>query len=273
LKTRKATLKAKEKRLVVVAFFSLLILFGSVFLFLTYQSQDIPTEIQSSQLKAVIVDQLSLTSPNQRFVDEARDLLKQAGYTVDYISGEKVTVDCYRELQVSGYQMIILRVHCGHSPEKQTISFFTSETYSETGHLDDQWADRLHRNFFVYPPTDGDPGYFSITPLFVEQSMKGSFNDTTIVMMGCYGLEYPGMAEAFIQRGAKAYISWNGSVASDHTDQATINLLKHLVTQKQPVGQAVDNTMKEVGEDPEYKSALSYYSSPTEEPKVNNGRG
>jgi hypothetical protein len=273
LKSRKARFKAKEKRLVAVAFFSLLILFGSVFLFLTYQSQDVPAEIQSSQLKAVIVDQLSLTSPNQTFVDGARDLLEQAGYTVDYISGEKVTVDCYRELQVSGYLMIILRVHCGHSPEKQTISFFTSETYSESGHVDDQLAERLHRNFFVYPPPTGDPGYFSITPLFVEQSMKGSFNDTTIVMMGCYGLEYPGMAEAFMQRGAKAYISWNGSVASDHTDQATINLLKHLITQKQPVGQAVDSTMKEVGEDPEYKSALVYCSSLTDVPEANNGHG
>lgn len=269
VKGRRARIRAREKRLVAIVFFSFLILSVSGFLFLTYQSQN-PVATPSSQLRAVIVDHLSLTSPNQTFVDEATDMLKQAGYTVDYIPGEKVTVDCYRNLPVAGYKIIILRVHCGHWPERQAISFFTSETYSESEYALDQLAGRLHRDFFVYPPTDGDPGYFSITPSFVKDSMKGTFNDTTIIMMGCYGLEYPGMAEAFVQKGAKAYISWNGSVASDHTDQVTTNLLQHLVIEKQPVGQAVDNTMKEVGEDPQYKSALTYYSSAAEESEGNN---
>jgi hypothetical protein len=89
--------------------------------------------------------------------------------------------------------------------------------------------------------------------------MKGTFNDTTVIMMGCYGLEYPSMAEAFIEKGAQVYIGWNGTVSADHTDEATINLLKHLILEKQAIGQAVENTMKENGEDPIDKSILTYY--------------
>lgn len=262
MRTNRARIRAKDKKLVVVLFSSFLILLVAVFLLLTYQPQTFVTT-PSSQLKAVIVDHLSLTSPNQTFVDEATGLLKQAGYTVDYIPGEKVAVDYYRYLPQGGYNIIILRVHCGHNTDTRTISFFTSEEYSTTKYTADQLAGRVHHDYFVYPPTDGSPGYFSITSAFVKESMKGTFNNATIIMMGCYGLEYPSMAEAFVQKGAKAYISWNSSVTSDHTDEATINLLKHLVIENQPVRQAVENTMIQVGEDPQYKSVLEYYLSPT----------
>jgi hypothetical protein len=186
-------------------------------------------------------------------------MLKQAGYSVDYYPGEAVTVDCYRKLASLGYNIILLRVHCGYSPTRQTISFFTSEVYSESEYTIDQLAGYLHEDFFVYPPPDGEPGYFSITPSFVENAMNGKFNGTTVIMMGCYGLLYPVMAEAFIAKGAKVYISWNGSVESDHTDQATINLLQHLIVEKEPVAQAVKNTVEAIGEDPEYDSTLTYY--------------
>jgi len=272
MKNRKARQRVSEKRLVEVAFFAILTMSAMVFLFLAYQSQT-PIASSSSQLRAAIVDHLNSTSPNQTFVDEATDMMKQAGYTVDYFPSDKVTVDCYRNLAELGYKLIILRVHAGHSPERQTISFFTSETYSLSEHITDQLAGYLHDDFYVYPPPNGEPGYFSITPAFVKNAMNGRFNDTTVIMMGCYGLEYPGMAEAFIEKGAKVYISWNGSVAADHTDQATINLLKHLVVENQPVGQAVENTMKEVGEDPEYKSLLTYYSSSADDQKDTNNQG
>jgi hypothetical protein len=67
------------------------------------------------------------------------------------------------------------------------------------------------------------------------------------------------MAEAFIEKGAKVYISWNGSVSASHRDQATTQLLKHLITEKQTIKQAVTETMKEVGSDPAHGSILQYY--------------
>jgi len=88
----------------------------------------------NSQIKAAIVDHLSLTYPNQTFIETATTTLKQAGYTVDYYSGEKVTVEFYRNLPTHGYKIIILRVHSttgGH----QSVSLFTSEPYSESKYV------------------------------------------------------------------------------------------------------------------------------------------
>jgi hypothetical protein len=89
--------------------------------------------------------------------------------------------------------------------------------------------------------------------------MKGTCKDALVIMMGCEGLNNTKMAQAFIEKGAKAYISWKGSVSASHTDTATINLLQHIITEKQTINQAVENTMKEAGPDPIYKSLLTYY--------------
>ena len=78
-------------------------------------------------------------------------------------------------------------------------------------------------------------------------------------MMGCNGLTYTDMAKAFIEKGAKVYISWNESVLASHTDQATTHIFQHLILEKQSIKQALDNTMKVVGPDPAHKSLLIYY--------------
>ena len=106
---------------------------------------------------------------------------------------------------------------------------------------------------------DSDSVYFGITPKFVTDSMEGRFNDTVIIAMGCDGLRYTTMAQAFVEKGAKTYISWNGSVSIDHTDDATISLLRHLITENQTVKEAVSQTMNEVGPDPTDKSILLFY--------------
>ena len=78
--------------------------------------------------------------------------------------------------------------------------------------------------------------------------------------MGCDGLKYTSMAEAFIEKGAKVYISWNGPVSARHTDQTTAQLLKHLLAEKETIKEAVAETMKAVGQDPEFnESTLLYY--------------
>jgi len=43
------------------------------------------------------------------------------------------------------------------------------------------------------------------------------------------------------------------------TDQATTQLLQHLITEKQAMKKAVTETMKEVGPDPVAESILLYY--------------
>ncbi len=64
---------------------------------------------------------------------------------------------------------------------------------------------------------------------------------------------------AFIERGAKVYISWTGGVLGSYTDAATIHLLRELITRRRTVKEAIVNTWKEGHWDPYHRSALQYY--------------
>jgi hypothetical protein len=268
------TLKEKERRIGTAIFLALILLIIIISAYLTYtflnQSQDQTINPASSQLKAAIVDHLSLTCPNQTFIEAATSTLKKAGYTVDYYPGEKVNVEFYRNLPTHYYALIILRVHSGlQVGDDPPVVFFTSEPYSKTKYIYEQLTDQVWEGQLGTGFIEGQT-YFGISPEFVEKGMSGRFEDTAIVMMGCNGLTYTDMAGAFIQRGAKVYISWSESVLAGHTDQATTQLLKHLLTGKQTIEQAVTETMKEVGPDPAYKSLLSYYPLEVGEQTIEN---
>jgi len=217
-----------------------------------------PTVIDTTP-KIAMVDHLSTQWPDQTFNQTLHDILNQTGLKVDYYPSEDVTVDFYRELPKHNYKLIIFRVHStAESSVNDTppfVSFFTSEEYNTIRHVSEQRDMRVVYAKLQYDETF----YFGITPLFVTGSMEGRFNDTVIIAMGCDGLRYNTMAEAFIQKGAKAYVSWNGSVSIGHTDDATISLLRHLITEHQTVEEAVQHTMNEVGPDPADNSILLFY--------------
>jgi hypothetical protein len=89
--------------------------------------------------------------------------------------------------------------------------------------------------------------------------MIGDFKDTVILMMGCEGLDNPSMAQAFVMKGAKVYVSWNQPVMSSHTDRATTDLLRHFVIERLPLEESVLATFETVGFDPVYNSLIIYY--------------
>jgi len=214
----------------------------------------------TSEPKAAIVDHLSLTAPNQTFIQTATNTLKQAGYTVDYYPGEKVTVEFYRNLPTHDYGLIILRVHSALGLKGEPpVALFTSEIAEKTKYVFEQWTDRLQG--VAYSPGDWEKGiiYFGIMPGFVRSSMNQRFENTIIILMGCNGLTYTNMAEAFVEKGAKVFISWNDSVLASYTDQATTHLLQHFLIEKQTLKEAVVETMQDVGADPVHNSLLIYY--------------
>lgn len=210
------------------------------------------------QAKAVIVDQLSLTLPNPVFVKKSKDLLKSAGYDVDYYEGEKVTVDFFRTLPRKGYKLILLRVHSAYIEKYQSLAFFTSEPYSKRRYVFEQLRNRVALAY-TQPRRPEDPGCLAITDKFVQFSMEGTFDDTVIIMMGCSGITKRYSANAFLKKGARAYIGWNGIVSARYTDNATLCLLKHLLSEKTSIGDASRNVMLEVGQEPEYKSTLLFW--------------
>lgn len=217
---------------------------------------------------AVIVDQLSLTFPNPAFAETATDMLEEAGYAVDYYSGEAVTVDLYRDLPKHDYELIILRVHSGivrqvdpQSEERTVMEYvglFTGEPYSDATYGGREGAGRI--GLAVARDYHGGQ-YFGVTPYFIEFTMEGRFDKATIILMGCDGLRSDRTAESFVERGAETFVSWSGKVSASHTDAATERLLQHLLTDGLTIQEAVTETMAEVGPDPSYDSTLLVYPS------------
>jgi hypothetical protein len=223
------------------------------------QPKEGPTAVPNAGPRAAIVDQLALTQPNPEFVQTTTDLLEQAGYAVDYHPGEEVTVEFYRKFPSQRHDLIIFRVHSALGREDgqpaDWVTLFTADAYHETWYVEEQKTRRLSRVSYY---EDGPP-YFGIMPDFVRSSMKGDLRDTTVVLMGCDGLATETIAEALVDKGAKAVVSWSGLVSGDHTDVATEALLRHLVTEGLPLREAVDKTGIEVGPDPAYESVLRLY--------------
>jgi hypothetical protein len=217
---------------------------------------------QSGPPRAAIADQLSLTFPNPAFVQEATRMLEGAGYAVDYYPGEQVTIEFYQDLPSHHYEVVILRVHSGRfrTPDgtlTDDVVLFTGEPYSRQRYVEERQAGILTRAryFETNPPTY----LFGIPAKFVESRMKGEFEGATVILMGCDGLRSNKMAEAFVRKGAEAFIGWDAHVSADHTDTATERLLHYLLVEKRTPSEAVAQTMAEVGPDPSYGSKLVVY--------------
>ena len=213
---------------------------------------------------AAIVDQLSLTFPNEEFVREATAKLEAAGYTVDYFPGEEVTVSFYRRLPTRGYDLILFRSHADRlqatTPAGELVDeviLFTSEPYTTERYQSEQAANDL----VIARYRDGGEPYFGIGAGFIDNG-AGDYDGATIIMMGCEGLLTERTAEAFVGRGAEVYISWDETVSAAHTDAATDVLLQYLLIEGLTAADAVAMTMAEVGPDPFYDSELAVYPAP-----------
>jgi len=232
---------------------------------------------QQPSRRAAIIDQLSVRIPNPSFVETATSTLEQAGYSVDYYNADKVTVDFFRDLPTHDYDLIILRAHSA-IPRKDLslptdvpqdvldrimaqigddVLLFTSQPFDSSAYVDDQKALRLFP--VVYTGDSMANAYFAVSSFFIKSSMRGRFNGTTIILMGCSSLASDKTAAALVDKGAKGVVGWSDMVSPEHTDQATSQLLRHLLEDKLPLSEAVDITMSEVGPDPSYGSGMRAY--------------
>jgi hypothetical protein len=211
--------------------------------------------------KAAIVDQLSSFQENEAFITNVTSELEDYGFEVDLYQGDNITVNFYRDLPSRGYKLIIFRAHSGLlEVENQTYSqttLFTNEKYSRVKYLDDQWNNRL----FMAKIAENYDWMFSISPEFIRESMTKNFDNTVVIMMGCAGIYLTDLAEAFIGKGASAYLAWDASVELDYVDEATPYLIGQLCSENVTIKEAVDSTMDVIGTDPEHRAELKYYPS------------
>jgi hypothetical protein len=197
---------------------------------------------QSVQAKAAIIDQLSSywlspTSrhPNQTFIDAARAFLSTRFVSVDYY-WNNATVDGYRNLASLGYKLILWRVHTALDVESKYVAISTSERNDSADFL--QYS---NGELTLCKIADDSVMYFAITPKFVAEVMNGRFEDTVIILMSCNGLkkDYEKTAEAFIEKGAKMFISWDEWIEPADNDNATALLLQYLINENNTVSEAV----------------------------------
>ena len=245
METKRYSIRKKHKRILIYGIVAAIILISlilsarTIFMLLFPTSSPYYANPSTFYFNAAIVDQLSLTAPNQTFAQTATTVLQNGGFTVDYYSGEKVTVDFFKNLPTHNYGIIILRVHSAVGEnDDPPLALFTSEPLSKSKYVLEQLNDQLQGVAFL-PYKQGDPLYFGIPPKFISSCLNGTFQNTIVIAMGCDGLTYTDMAKAFINRGAKAYIGWYRSVTASHTDNAVQQLIQHLIIERKTIGNAV----------------------------------
>lgn len=215
----------------------------------------------STKPEAAIIDQLYNLQPNEAFIQQVSEVLEAYGFIVDLYQGDEVTVELYRRLPAYGYKLIVFRSHSGLLGKEEEViprtCVFTNELYSETRHVTEQLTDQLA----MARIDKNHPWVFAIGAKFVSESMERQFPNTAIIMMGCSGLYVEDLAKAYVQKGASIYIAWDVSVGLDYVDSATIALIEKLLSRGVNIGEAVRETMEEIGPDPYFGAALRYYPS------------
>jgi len=210
--------------------------------------------------RAAIVDQLYASYPNEEFTTRVTEELEDYGFKVDVYQGDAVTVDLYRRLP--RYSLVVFRAHSGPiAPNSRGLAsaigtyLFTNETYSQVKHVGEQ----LNHEVNSAKVAEGYPLVFAVGPKFITNRMMGNFHDTVVIVGGCACLYNEDLAQAFVSRGASAYLAWNSTVEMDYVDETTISLIKNLCSKKLTVNEAVDLTMATNGRDPKHGALLEYY--------------
>ncbi|MBI5288169.1 MAG: hypothetical protein HY873_04285 [Chloroflexi bacterium] len=214
---------------------------------------------------AVIVDQIGTVAGSEDVVARAGDILELAGYDVEYVTPEEVTVDFYRHLPEKGYDLIVLRTHIasfGTSSEAANnqsfrgVALFTNEPYSTTKYVEHQRDGRLSVAANSVAPSDR---FFSLDARFIAREMEGRFDKSLVMMMGCDGLATPVLADAFVRRGAGSVVSWDATVTSSFSDEGMLRLLGYAAGDLDGLRTAVIRTAMEVGPDPMFGATLAMY--------------
>lgn len=252
---RKEGLKEKgrvlSQRQLIAVSIVLSLTIAIIFTIFALQSADIPFS-----MNAVIIDQLARDAPNPTFVAEATSILQSRSFSITYYN-ETLDVGFFRKLATGNYGIIILRVHSALRKDNSTVDLFTSEEWTPGEYP----PELVVPGNYLYNP---EKFYCAITHEFIR-NLQGVFPKSIIVAMGCWSLKpdpEPLLAEAFIKKGAKAYVGWTSVVLPSHTDNDTITFLKRLLIQNETLEDATSN-LRHTYYDPELKqdvkTSMTFY--------------
>lgn len=208
---------------------------------------------QSSVKRVALVDGLSSLYPHPQFVSGIRRIMNETGYSFDYFSEGAATLDFFFNLPSQGYSIIILRVEGVNIRvgDASPVAFATSDQYGSQ-----RVSDQVRNDLGVIEANGRT--YFAMTPKAISQLMCGRFSGTTVLVMACNSLSDSSLAQAFIEKGAKSFIGWNGSITIVHDDRV-FTAVAGLLTLGVQASSAVRYASNLFGPDPIWGGTLSSY--------------
>jgi hypothetical protein len=208
-------------------------------------------------MKAVIVDQLALDSPNDTFVNTVTQMLDQSSFNVSY-ARENADVSFFSRLAIDSYGIIILRTHTAMREDQKTVDIFTSEEYVNSLHTSEQARGWIVEG--IINNTTPQRNYFAITSDFIK-NIDGDFPKSIIFMMGCWSLksEYEQVAQAFVSKGATVCTGWSDLILPGDTDAETARLIGRMLDGSTVKDAVRDRYSTYQGNTGPIKSYLGYY--------------
>ena len=230
---------SNKKRLMYVSVAALIVLVPTVYFYFT-------TLNQISQPRAAMIDQLgsaklaqSIRFENRSFAATTLAFLQSRFPLVDYYS-DNATVEQYKELGSRNYKLIVWRAHSALDQESKYVAISTTERYGSQNYDDYLDNDQLTL-CNVTGDSDLNKMYLGITPKFVKEVINGRFENTAIILLSCNGLRngYYSTAQAFEEKGARVFVSWNEWVDFDINDHAGSLLLQYLFSNNDTLSTAI----------------------------------
>ncbi len=206
--------------------------------------------------RAAIIDQLSISHPNPALIELLKDQLQHSGFEVMIFNGEEITVDLYRRLPEYGFHFILFRAHSDLSDDIDKTVIYTNEPYHTYKYPYCQFNDMVACARTV----ENAAAHFSVSSNFISAFNPDSFQRCLVMVMGCASLREPDMAQAFVDKGALAYVGWHASVSLNHLDETTLVMVDKLCGEGLSVADSVKETIEEKGVDSDYKAFPLYYS-------------
>lgn len=256
-----------QKKILAVSVIVVLVVFSWVIVFqndLTGDSGETEFDLgkpadnpaDTSLPRAVLIDALYSSHPNDVFSESLENVLREAGFEVDVYRGDVVTVDFLKRLQ-GGYKLVIFRMHSALS-KWGDLYLFTDEDYSTQLYRQEQDA-RPALVKEAYATDSAERGVFAVNWGFVKMRMSGKFDGSLVIVMGCDGAGDSLLFREFVNQGAVGCVGWSGPVLLSHSDKAVLCLVEFLYLQGLPLGKAVSSTNEFMKKDPLWESVLKLY--------------
>lgn len=188
-------------------------------------------------------------------------LLRDSGFNVTFIDSSNASVSVLSRELNRGYKLIILVTHGGVARINGNVivGLFTDEVFSPLKYVDLVEEGYLARGT---PYINRSRSVFVFTPKYIYEFVNG-IKGSVILAFGCKTLYNPSMAEAFVSRGALAYVGWTDLVGIRENYYGLELFLKYTLKEGLSINDAVSRVNEYLYKEGLSGSSLLYYYPPS----------